>query len=156
MEVWRQNSSIAGERPSSFHHCRTKRITPNERSKRSNTKRMNSIFRQGVSAATLFQLVADLSWLFLAGVLVIRFNEQLAIPIKSVAAPALVFAVIIVVLNLAFGMYQRADKLTSSTYLVRILLVPAIGVPLAYVIAEIMPSGKLLQDNVGTAVLVAI
>ena len=117
---------------------------------------MNSIFRQGISAATLFQLVADLSWLFVAGVLVIRFNEQLAIPIDSVAAPALVFAVVIVVLNIAFGMYQRADKLTSSTYLVRMLLVPAIGVPLSYVIVDVLPTGKLLQDNVGTAVLVAI
>ncbi len=28
---------------------------------------MNSVFRQGVSAATIFQLVADLSWLFVAG-----------------------------------------------------------------------------------------
>src|SRR5437762_6340460 len=118
--------------------------------------RMNSVFRQGISAATLFQLVADLSWLFVAGILVIRFNEQFAIPIDSVAGPALVFAVVIVVLNIAFGMYQRADKLTSSTYLVRMLLVPAIGVPLAYVIAEVLPSGRLLQDNVGTAVLVAI
>ena len=93
---------------------------------------MNSIFRQGVSAATIFQLVADLSWLFVAGIVVIRFNEHLAIPLQSVAAPALVFAVVIVLLNIAFGMYRRADKLTSSTYLVRLLLVPAIGVPLAY------------------------
>jgi len=117
---------------------------------------VNSIFRQGISAAMLFQLLADLSWLFVAGVLVIRFNEQFTIPIDHVAAPALVFAVVIVVLNLAFGMYQRADKLTSSTYLVRMLLVPAIGVPLAYLIVNVLPTGKLLQDNVGTAVLVAI
>ena len=33
-------------------------------------------------------------------------------------------------------MYRRADKLTSSTYLVRMLLVPAIGVPLAYLIVD--------------------
>jgi asparagine N-glycosylation enzyme membrane subunit Stt3 len=71
---------------------------------------VNSIFRQGVSAATLFQLLADLSWLFVAGVLVIRFNEQFTIPIDHIAAPALVFAVVIVVLNLAFGMYQRAES----------------------------------------------
>ena len=115
-----------------------------------------SIFRQGISAATLLQLVADLSWLFIAGVLVIRFNEQLTIPINSVAGPALVFAVVIVTLNIAFGMYRRADKLTSSTYLVRMFLVPAIGVPLAYLIVDVLPTGRLLQDNVGTAVLVAI
>src|SRR5437016_7900399 len=119
------------------------------------TRRVN-IFRQGISAATLLQLVADLSWLFIAGVLVIRFNEQLTIPINSVAGPALVFAVVIVTLNIAFGMYRRADKLTSSTYLVRMFLVPAIGVPLAYLIVDVLPTGRLLQDNVGTAVLVAI
>ena len=117
---------------------------------------MNGIFRQGIGAATLLQLVADLSWLFVAGILVIRFNERFAIPVDSIVFPALLFAVVIVVLNIAFGMYRRADKLTSSTYLVRTLLVPAIGVPLAYVIAETLPTGRLLQDNLGTAVLVAI
>jgi sugar transferase (PEP-CTERM system associated) len=117
---------------------------------------VNSIFRQGVSAATLFQLVADLSWLFIALIVVIRFNEQFSIPIDSVIAPALVFAVVIVLLNIAFGMYRRADKLTSSTYLVRVLLVPAIGVPLAYVIADVLPSGRLLQEHVGMVVLVSL
>src|SRR5882724_3133838 len=117
---------------------------------------MNGIFRQGIAAATLLQLVADLSWLFVAGILVIRFNERFAIPVDSIVVPALVFAVVIVVLNIAFGMYRRADKLTSSTYIVRTLLVPAIGVPLAYVIAESLPTGRLLQDNLGTAVVVAV
>ncbi|HET9046235.1 MAG TPA: TIGR03013 family XrtA/PEP-CTERM system glycosyltransferase [Casimicrobiaceae bacterium] len=117
---------------------------------------MNSIFRLGVSTATLLQLVADLSWLFVAGVIAIRFNEQLTIPFQSVFAPALVFAVVIVLLNIAFGMYRRADKLTSSTYLVRMLIVPAIGVPLAYLIVSVLPTGRLLQNNLGMAMLVAI
>jgi len=104
----------------------------------------------------MVQLVADLSWLFIAGILVIRFNEQLAVPLQSVVGPALVFAVVIVLLNIAFGMYRRADKLTSSTYLVRIVLVPAIGVPLTYVIASALPTGNLLQNNLGMAVLVAL
>jgi sugar transferase (PEP-CTERM system associated) len=117
---------------------------------------MNSVFRQGVSAATILQLVADLSWLFIAGIVAIRFNEHLAIPLQSVVAPALVFAVVIVLLNVAFGMYRRADKLTSSPYLVRLLLVPAIGVPLAYLIVSALPTGRLLQNNLGMAVLVAI
>ena len=117
---------------------------------------MNSVFRQGVPAATILQLVADLSWLFVAGIVVIRFNEQLGVPLQSVVAPALVFARVIVLLNIAFGMYRRADKLTSSTYLVRMLLVPAIGVPLAYLIVSALPTGRLLQNNLGMAVLVAI
>ena len=104
----------------------------------------------------MLQLVADMSWLFFAGILVIRFNEQLAVPLQSVVAPALVFATVIVLLNIAFGMYRRADKLTSSTYLVRMLLVPAIGVPLAYLIVSALPTGRLLQNNLGMAVLVAI
>ena len=117
---------------------------------------MNGLFRQGITSATLLQLVADLSWLFLAGIFAIRFNERLVIPMQSVAAPALVFAVVIVLLNIAFGMYRRADKLTSSTYLVRIVLVPAIGVPLAWLIADVLPTGRLLQNNLGTAVVVAV
>jgi len=117
---------------------------------------VNGLFRQGITSATLLQLVADLSWLFLAGIFAIRFNERLVIPMQSVAAPALVFAVVIVLLNIAFGMYRRADKLTSSTYLVRIVLVPAIGVPLAWLIADVLPTGRLLQNNLGTAVVVAV
>ena len=93
-----------------------------------------------------------MSWLFFAGILVIRFNEQLAVPLQSVVAPALVFATVIVLLNIAFGMYRRADKLTSSTYLVRMLLVPAIGVPLAYLIVSALPTGRLLQNNLGMGI----
>ena len=63
----------------------------------------------------MLQLVADMSWLFFAGILVIRFNEQLAVPLQSVVAPALVFATVIFLLYIAFGTYWRADKLTSST-----------------------------------------
>ena len=117
---------------------------------------MNGIFRQGGSAATFFQLAADLSWLFIAGIIVIRFNEQFTVPINTIAAPALLFAIVIVLLNIAFGMYRRADKLMSSTYLVRLLLVPAIGVPLAYLIADTLPTGRLLQEHLGMAVLVAL
>ena len=71
-----------------------------------------SIFRQGISAATLLQLVADLSWLFIAGVLVIRFNEQYTIPINNVVGPSLVFAVVIVTLNINMG--QRYVVESSS------------------------------------------
>ena len=117
---------------------------------------MHGIFRQGISAATLFQLLADLSWLFVAGVLAIRLGGRLAVPVNSVIAPALVFAVVIVLLNVAFGMYRRADKLTSSTYLVRVFLVPMIGVPLAYLIVSVLPTGRVLQENLAMTVLVAI
>src|SRR5438874_11100689 len=108
-----------------------------------------SIFRQGISAATLLQLVADLSWLFIAGVLVIRFNEQFTIPINNVVGPALVFAVVIVTLNIAFGMYRRADKLTFSTCLVRMFFVPAIVVPLASLIVGVLLTGRFLHESVG-------
>jgi len=117
---------------------------------------MQNNFRQGITFATLLQLLADLSWLFLASVIAIRLNDQLAVPMYSVAAPAFVFAIVIVLLNIAFGMYRRADKLTSSTYIVRMLLVPAIGVPLAYLIVSALPTGRLLQDSLALAVLVAI
>jgi len=44
---------------------------------------VNNIFRQGISAATLFQLVADLSWLFIAGVLVTASSEATRIPLGT-------------------------------------------------------------------------
>jgi sugar transferase (PEP-CTERM system associated) len=65
-----------------------------------------------------------------------------------------VFALLILLLNVTFGLYRRPEKLTSTSYIARVLLAPAIGVPLASVLVEYLPGARPLQDNL--AVLVAV
>jgi sugar transferase (PEP-CTERM system associated) len=88
--------------------------------------------RQNLTGATLFQLGAELSWLFAAILLVLRFEDKVPIARSDVALGAFLFAVLMVSLNGAFGLYGGAAKLTARGYMMRVLLAPAIGIPLAY------------------------
>ena len=64
--------------------------------------------------------------------------------------------ILIVALNVGFGLYQRNRELTTSAYLLRLVLTFAIAAALAYVIAEALPGGKVFQATLGVAVLLAI
>ncbi len=114
---------------------------------------MISLLRQQVTAATLLQLVIELSFFFALGLLAIHIHEGLAQPVLSAAAPAFAFALLMVMLNGAFGIYRRHESLFSPAYVLRSCLAPAIGVPLAYLIAEALPGGSLFQQNLGVAVI---
>jgi sugar transferase (PEP-CTERM system associated) len=117
---------------------------------------MFASLRQNFSAATLAQLAVELLWLFAAGAAVLHLDSQLGWPARSVVVPALVFATIILVLNGAFGIYRRGEKVTSRGYLVRLLVAPSIGVTLAYVVANVLPGGREFQEHVDLVVLFGI
>ena len=117
---------------------------------------MLSFFRQSLSIGTLLQLTVETSWLFLAGVMVMRFQDGHSIPTLGVVAPALVFAVLMVVLNGVFGLYRRSDKLSSGAYALRVFLALAVAVLIAYASAEVLPGGEHLQEKIGLAVLFAV
>jgi sugar transferase (PEP-CTERM system associated) len=114
---------------------------------------MISLLRQQVTAATLLQLVIELTFFFAVGLLAVHVHDGLAQPLMYVAAPAFAFALLMVMLNGAFGIYRRHERLFSPAYMLRSCLAPAIGVPLAYLIAEALPGGSLLQQNLGVAVI---
>lgn len=114
---------------------------------------MTSFFRHAISAATLAQLVVELVWLVGAAALAIRFASSADWSFTGIALPALVFAILILSLNGAFGLYRSSTSEVNKTYLLRLVLAPLIGVPLAYVIAEVLPGGHLLQDSVGYMLL---
>jgi sugar transferase (PEP-CTERM system associated) len=92
------------------------------------------------------QLAVELSCLFGVAVLAFRM-ERLGAPLHVLALPALVFALLIVLLNISFGLYRKPERLSSSSYLARVLLAPAIGVPLASLVLEFMPGTRPLQEN---------
>jgi sugar transferase (PEP-CTERM system associated) len=114
-----------------------------------------NLFRENVSGATLFQLGAELGWLFAAILIVLRLDPQ-TVARSDVALVAFVFAVTIICLNGAFGLYRRAQALSTGGYLLRVVLAPAIGIPLAFLIAQLLPGIAPLEHDWGSAVLLAL
>jgi len=116
---------------------------------------MISFLRHHITPATLVQLVIELFWLFVIGLLAIHIQEGMEKPILHAAAPALAFALVMVLLNGTFGIYRRRESLSSAAYVLRLCLAPAIGVPLAYFIADALPGGGLFQQYVGVVFISA-
>jgi sugar transferase (PEP-CTERM system associated) len=113
-------------------------------------------FRQNLSGATLFQLGAELSWLFAAMLLVLRLDGQPIGAHSGVILLALIFAVTITLLNGAFGVYRRSQELSTSGYLLRVILAPAIGIPLAWLAAQFLPQPVRVYENWPLATLLAL
>ena len=116
---------------------------------------MFSLFQRNLSGATLFQLGAEGVWLFVAVILALKFHGQLAAPVLNAGAPAFAFAVLIVCLNGAFGLYRRDAKIPFGSNVTRMFLALLIGVPIAYWVARILPGGDHFNDTLGEAVLFA-
>ena len=117
---------------------------------------MPSHFWRTVSVAMLLQLGFELCWLVAAVLLALRFAARLAMPIEGTYSLALVFALLIVCLNGVFGLYRRTENLSIRDYALRFVLAPAFGIPLAYMIAEVVPGGASFQEHVGAVALFAL
>ena len=117
---------------------------------------MISFLRQNVAAATLLLLAAELSWLVIAANGAIIFLQRLPLPEPLHAAPAFVYAFLIVLFNIGFGVYRRKEKLARSSYFTRVCIASAFGTLLAYLIADWLPGGEMFRQNVGAAALLAI
>lgn len=116
---------------------------------------MVSFLRQNITLATFMQLLVELSWLVAAGTIAIHYGVRLGEPLMAAAPSATIFAVLLLALNGAFGIYRRNEKLSTGAYVLRVLLAAAIGVPLAYLADGLLPAGGRFQDNVVTAVALA-
>ncbi len=115
---------------------------------------MSSLLRQHGGGATLLQLGLELGWLVAAVVLVVRYQSTL--PSLSVVAPALVFALLMIGLNAAFGLYRRNRQLPFGEYVLRQAAALAIGLPIAYISVQILPGGVVLQQAFVPVVLIAL
>ncbi|HET9762797.1 MAG TPA: sugar transferase, partial [Casimicrobiaceae bacterium] len=100
------------------------------------------------------QLWLELGWLVAAVVLAVRYRSEL--PSLSVFTPALVFALLMVGLNAAFGLYRRGPRLTFGEYAVRQSSALAIGLPAAYAVSHMLPGGTDFQHAFGPMVLIAL
>src|SRR4029079_8132959 len=106
--------------------------------------------------ATLFQLGAELSWLFAAITLALRADGVQSIDGQNAALIAFLFAIVIVCLNGAFGLYRRSNALTTGAYVVRVPLEPPIGIPLAVRFVALLPLPSPLASEWWFAILLAL
>ena len=116
---------------------------------------MINAFRSNLSGATLLQLGAELSWLVLAAVAALWLHDSRATMVVNALAPALLFAVLMVFLNGAFGLYRRDQKLPFGMYVGRLFLAMLIGAPIAYLAANLLPGGDSFQQTVRDVAVLA-
>ena len=116
---------------------------------------MLNIIRNRVSLGTLVQLAVELSWLFAAAMFVLQIHDGLTVARLSVVVPAFMFALVMVTLNGAFGLYRRGVSLNWGGYALRAFLALAIATPVSYFGAELLPGGAVFQANLGLALLLA-
>jgi len=113
---------------------------------------MTGAFNRHIPGATLFQLSAEGLWLFVAVILALRLDGHQD-PVADAAAPAFAFAVLIVSLNGAFGLYRRDAKIPFGAQVARVFLALLIGVPVAYLLARVLPGGNEFNNTLREAVV---
>jgi sugar transferase (PEP-CTERM system associated) len=113
---------------------------------------MYPLLPRTVTVSTLLQLVCELAALFAAAAIAIGHVHEW----RAATTSALVFALVLVALNAAFGIYRRAERLTSGPYVLRMLLAASIGLPLAFAIDAALPGGGSIGRNAGLAAGVAL
>jgi sugar transferase (PEP-CTERM system associated) len=116
---------------------------------------MSSAIGQSATGSVRLQVTAEFSWLFIAEALVLSLNQKPSAFGVGVLLPACVFAALLVTLNVAFGIYQKREKLSSTVYLLRVCLALLIAAPLALMLVRAMPGGSSSHDQFALSVLFA-
>lgn len=117
---------------------------------------MVRVFRHHIPVGTLVQLLADVG--IFAGAVLLSVYVQLAPYGASAWAAmeaAVLYALLMLALNSAFGLYRRDEAVTFGAIVGRQLLALAIGSPLAYLLFHLMPSGQAARMVLGYTVLYA-
>jgi len=117
---------------------------------------VNSLLRRRGGGARFLQLGLELGWIVAAVVLAVKYHsDDSALPSVAVVAPALVFALLMVGLNWAFGLYRHDRHLTFGEYVLREVAAVAIGLPIAYIALFVLPDGVVFQRAFVPAVVIA-
>lgn len=118
---------------------------------------MIRLFRHHIAVGSLMQLFGDAVLFFLAVLLAVYVQQRTAeVSPLGVMIPALSFAALMVVINVAFGLYSRREPSSFGAVLGRSLLSISIGVPLAYLIFAVLPNGLVAQAAIGYMLLYAL
>ncbi len=117
---------------------------------------MVRVFRHHIPVGTIIQVFADAA-IFLGAVL-LGVYVQLAPYGASVAAAfehGLLYALLMLSLNSAFGLYRRDEAVTFGVIVGRLLLALLLGSPLAYLLFYLLPDGHSARTVLGYTLLYA-
>jgi sugar transferase (PEP-CTERM system associated) len=117
---------------------------------------MVRVFRHHIPVGTIVQLLAD-TGIFLGSVLLAVY-VQLApygASTSAVLEASIGFALLMLAVNSAFGLYRRDDAATFAVTVGRLLLALLLGSPLAYLLFYLMPGGRSAQSVLGYTLLYA-
>jgi sugar transferase (PEP-CTERM system associated) len=116
---------------------------------------MIKLFRHHVSFGSLLILSAD-TVLLLAVIPLAVLMQGRDWPLFGSVMPALVFALLMLALNGALGLYRRESTSRFGQHLGRVLLAVAIGIPVAYMLFSVTPHGYEARGALGYAVLLTL
>lgn len=115
------------------------------------------LFNHRIPAAVLLQVLVEAVLFSLAVVVAVRINSfgQISNP-SVVLLAALVFAGLMVVINLGLGFYRQDRVRNAVKFIATKALALVIGLPVAYVAFYLVPQSDLFQEALLDSLLVAI
>lgn len=116
---------------------------------------MIKLFRHHVSLGSVFMLTADTALLLLVVPVAVAMNGEGRQALETLL-PAVVFAGLMLALNGSLGLYRRENGAGFGTYLGRVLLAVAIGIPVAYMLFSVTPHGYEARGAIGYTILLTL
>jgi len=118
---------------------------------------MVNLFRHYIPAATLLQLLIEAGLFFFAVFIAVKLHHHAStLTEPAVLAPAAVFAVLMVCVNGAFGLYRRDQQLDFVSFVARSIVALFIGFVVSYVTFGAFPYGNIFQEALWFTVLYAL
>jgi sugar transferase (PEP-CTERM system associated) len=118
---------------------------------------MVNLFRHNIPAATLLQLLIEAGLFFFAVFVAVKLNQHVTtLSEPAILAPATIFAILMVCVNGAFGLYRRDRRLDFVNFAARSIVALFVGFVVSYVTFGAFPYGGVLQDALWFTVLYAL
>lgn len=117
---------------------------------------MVSFFRHHVPAATLFQLILEGGLFFLAVIVAATIHQSGPLLQESAVPQAFAFAGLMVSINGALGLYARSKTLATSRLVARMVMAVLVGIPIAYLVFNLVPYGTRLQEALGYTIVLTL
>jgi sugar transferase (PEP-CTERM system associated) len=115
---------------------------------------MVNLIRLHASFSALAQLLFDVGLFFGALVLALFLQRTATLqPTAEIAPAALLFGVVMALVNAMFGLYRRDHPFANGEFTRRAILAMLVGFPLAYALYFASARGTVLQDAAPYAVL---
>jgi sugar transferase (PEP-CTERM system associated) len=118
---------------------------------------MVNVFRHYIPAATLLQLLIEAGLFFFAVLVAVKLHRYAA-PLSepAVFGAAAIFAVLMVCVNGAFGLYRRDRHLDFVNFVARSIVALFVGFAVAYVAFGAFPYSSMFRDALWFTVLYAL